>query len=253
MIVLVNFDPNSKNDRQSIMGITERKEREKELKKSLMLEAAEALILEKGLDNLNMNEVADRAEVSKGSLYQYFDSKTDLVLGICDKATTMLSLEVKKVLTQDRPGIELVHMIGATFMTFVTQHPEYFRAMKFHDNLKETSDLEDTTFLAACSNNMQESFTCMVRAIQIGMQDGSINPSYDPKELALILWATSHGMVTMAYQHQNTQHFNLLKELGINLKSLFENFMKMIGCGIATDTQKKNYDSQSFFETNGTN
>ena len=235
------------------MGISERKEREKELKKSIMLEAAEALILEKGLDNLNMNEVADRAEVSKGSLYQYFDSKTDLVLGVCDKATTLLSEEIKKVLTQDRPGIELVHMIGATFMTFVTEHPEYFRAMRFHDNLKETNELDDSTFLASCSTNMHETFTCMVRAIQIGMQDGSINPSYDPKELALILWATSHGMVSMAYQHQNTQHFSLLNELGINLKSLFENFMKMIGCGIATDTQKKNYDSQSFFETNGKN
>ena len=40
------------------MGISERKEREKEQKRSLMLEAAEALILEKGLDNLNMTEVA---------------------------------------------------------------------------------------------------------------------------------------------------------------------------------------------------
>lgn len=235
------------------MGISERKEREKEQKRSLMLEAAEALILEKGLDNLNMTEVADRAEVSKGSLYQYFESKTDLVLGICDKATGLLTKEIQKVLTQDKPGIELVHMIGSTFMSFVTQHPEYFRAMKFHDNLKETSDLEDSTFLDSCSTNMQSSFTCMVRAIQIGMQDGSINSSYDPKELALILWATSHGMVSMAYQHQNTQHFNLLNELGINLNSLFENYMKMIGCGIATEAQKGNYDSQSFFETNGTN
>jgi hypothetical protein len=29
--------------------------------------------------------------------------------------------------------------------------------------------------------------------------------------------------------------------------------MKMIGCGIATEAQKGNYDSQSFFETNGKN
>lgn len=232
------------------MGITERKERERELKKSMMLEAAETLILEKGLDSLNMNEVADRAEVSKGSLYQYFDSKTELVLGICDKATALLTEEIKKVLTIDKKGIELVHMIGATFMTFVTQHPEYFRAMRFHDNLRETNSLDDSSYLGSCSNNMHESFTCMVRAIQIGMQDGSINTTYDPKELAVILWAASHGMVSMAYQHQNTQHFNLLNELGINTKSLFDSFMKIVGCGIAADEQKNNYNSQSFFETN---
>lgn len=235
------------------MGISERKEREKELKKEMMLKAAEALILEKGLDSLNMTEVAERAEVSKGSLYQYFESKKDLVLGICDKATTLLYEDVQKVLTKDKPGIELVHMIGATFMTFVTEHPEYFRAMKYHDNLKETNDLGGSDYLDSCSSNTQGSFTCMVRAIQIGMQDGSINSNYEPKELALILWATSHGMVNMAYRHLNTQHFNLLKELETNLVSLFDSYMKVIGCGIASEAQKSNYDSQSFFETNEKN
>lgn len=216
-----------------------------------MLEAAEELILEKGLDNLNMDEVAEKAEVSKGSLYQYFNNKNDLVLGICNKATLLLNEKIQNVLTKDLPGIELVHMIGATFMSFVSEHPEYFRAMRFHDNLKETNALDDSSYLGACRNNMHSSYTCMVRAIQIGMQDGSINSSYDPKELAILLWGTSHGMVSMAYQHQNTQHFNLLDELGINLNSMFEGYMKLIGCGIANEEQKKNYDSQSFFETNG--
>lgn len=234
------------------MGIVERKEREKEFKRSIMLEAAEGLILEKGLEQLNMDEVAERAEVSKGSLYQYFNNKNDLVLGICNKATTLLNQEISKVLTNDLPGIELVHMIGATFMTFVNEHPEYFRAMRFHDNLKEASELEDSSYLHACRDNMQGSFTCMVRAIQIGIQDGSINSSYEPKELAVLLWGTSHGMVSLAYQHQNTQHFNLLNELGITLKSMFDGYMKMIGCGIASEERKKNYDSESFFETQGT-
>jgi len=51
----------------------------------------------------------------------------------------------------------------------------------------------------------------------------------------------------------STELKKITSELGINLNSLFENFMKVIGCGIATDKQKTNYDSQSFFETNGKN
>lgn len=231
------------------MGITERKEREKEAKRETMLKAAEALILEKGLEQLNMDEVASRAEVSKGSLYQYFSNKNDLVLGICNKATTLLSQEISKVLTKDLPGIELVHMIGSTFMTFVNDHPEYFRAMRFHDNMKETNQLEESKYLGGCQENMHSSFTYMVRAIQIGIQDGSINPSFEPKELAVLIWGTSHGLVSLAYQHQNTQHFNLLDELGITLKSMFDGYMKLIGCGIASEEKKKNYDSESFFET----
>lgn len=233
------------------MGIAERKEREKERKRSTMLEAAEALILEKGLDNLNMDEVADRAEVSKGSLYQYFNNKTDLVLGICDKATAMLNAEFQKVLSLDLPGIKLVNKMGATFMNFVSEHPEYFRAMRFQESLKENDVNLESQYLNSCKEHSKSTFTCMVRAIQIGMQDGTIKPEYDPKQLAALLMSTSHGMVTLIYRHQNIKHFNLLEALGVNADSLLESYMKLVGCGMATEKGIEVDDSESFFETNG--
>ncbi|MGN8224550.1 TetR/AcrR family transcriptional regulator [Gracilimonas sp. BCB1] len=231
------------------MGTSERKEREKEQKKVLILESAEELILEKGLDHLNMDEVAERAEVSKGSLYHYFKNKNDLVLGICNKATNMLSKQISDVLTRDLPGIEIVYTIGATFLNFVRSHPEFFRSMRFFDNLKDTDQLGESEYIEMCQSNMDTSFTSMVRAIQIGMQDGSINDSYDAKELAILLWSTSHGMVNLAYLHQNTPHFHLLEKNKVEMNSLFEGYMKLIGCGIATDESKKDIDSKSIFET----
>ncbi|MCP9291599.1 TetR/AcrR family transcriptional regulator [Gracilimonas sediminicola] len=231
------------------MGTSERKEREKEQKKVLILESAEELILEKGLDHLNMDEVAERAEVSKGSLYHYFKNKSDLVLGICNKATNMLSKQISDVLTRDLPGIEMVYTIGATFLNFVRSHPEFFRSMRFFDNLKDTDQLGESEYIEMCQSNMDTSFTSMVRAIQIGMQDGSINDSYDAKELAILLWSTSHGMVNLAYLHQNTPHFHLLEKNKVEMNSLFEGYMKLIGCGIATDESKKDIDSKSIFET----
>jgi AcrR family transcriptional regulator len=233
------------------MGIAERKEREKERKRAMMLEAAEELILEKGLDSLNMDEVAERAEVSKGSLYQYFNNKTDLVLGICDKATTLLSNEIQKVLTLDLPGIKLVNKIGATFLSFVGSHPEYFRAMRFQENLKEENIDFESEYMTSCKENSKSSFTCMVRAIQIGMQDGTIKTEYDPKQLAALLWSTSHGMVTLMYRHQNIKHFNLLEELGIKEEALYDGYMKLVGSGMATRKGMELDDSESFFETNG--
>lgn len=231
------------------MGTSERKEREKEQKKALILESAEELIIEKGLAQLNMDEVAERAEVSKGSVYHYFKNKTDLVLGICNKATNILSREIANVLTKDLPGIEMVYTIGATFLTFVRSHPEFFSAMRFFDNLKDTDELEDSNYIGMCQSNMETSFTSMVRAIQIGMQDGSINDSYDAKELAILLWSTSHGMVNLAYLHQNTPHFQLLEKNKVEMNSLFEGYMKLIGCGIATGEKEISDDLKSIFET----
>lgn len=231
------------------MGTSERKEREREQKRALILNAAEGLIVEKGLDSLNMDEVAERAEVSKGSLYHYFNNKTDVVLGICNKATKMLSVEISDVLTKDLPGIEMVYSIGATFLKFATSRPEFFRAMRFFDNLNETHQLGDSDFIPQCQSNMDTSFTSMVRAIQIGMQDGSIDDSYDAKELAVLLWSTSHGLVNLAYLHQNTPHFKLIEKNKVEIKALFEGYMKLIGRGMAADKNNVNIDSKSIFET----
>ncbi|MFV1882897.1 MAG: TetR/AcrR family transcriptional regulator [Balneola sp.] len=214
------------------MGITERKERERELKRSIMLEAAESLILEKGLEHLNMDEVAERAEVSKGSLYQYFNNKTDLVLGICHKASNMMNDMTAKVLREDKTGLEMVYQIGINYLTFASEHPEFYRAMRFLENYKDTDQAKNSEYLSMCGQNRQESFRVMVRAIQIGMQDGSINSTFDPEELAILLWSTSHGVVNMAYMHQNADHFKLLDHLGIDLGTMFQGYMKLIGQGI---------------------
>tara|TARA_R110000868_G_scaffold259361_9_gene517442 strand:- start:45586 stop:46263 length:678 start_codon:yes stop_codon:yes gene_type:complete len=214
------------------MGITERKERERELKRETMLKAAEAIILEKGLEHLNMDEVAERAEVSKGSLYLYFNSKADLVLGICHKASTMMNDMTTKVLTEDKSGLEMVYQIGINYLKFAGDHPEFYRAMRFLENYKDTEQAKSSDFLALCGENRQESFRVMVRAIQIGIQDGSINSSYRPEELALLLWSTSHGVVNMAYMHQNAGHFKLLDNLGVSLETMFSGYMKLIGQGM---------------------
>jgi TetR/AcrR family transcriptional regulator len=94
------------------MGVVERKEREKEQKRSMILEEAQKLILEKGLDHLNMDEVAERAEVSKGALYLYFNNKTDLVLGICHKASDMMNAMTAKVLTENKTAWKWYTRLG---------------------------------------------------------------------------------------------------------------------------------------------
>lgn len=44
-----------------------------------IMTAAEALLVERGVGDLKMNEIAERAEVPIGSVYQYFASREDLL------------------------------------------------------------------------------------------------------------------------------------------------------------------------------
>lgn len=86
---------------------------EKERKRSHLLEVAETLIKSRGLDRLNMDEVAENASVSKGTLYLYFKNKNDLILGICSKATEILTNRIAAILTKDLTGLEMVREMGS--------------------------------------------------------------------------------------------------------------------------------------------
>ena len=216
------------------MGVIERKEREKEQKKAMILEVAEEILLEKGLDQLNMDEVAERAEVSKGSLYLYFNNKTDLVLGICHKASNLMNEWTSKVLTEKKSGLEMVYQLGKNYLKFAIEHPEYYRVMRFLESYKHSDQAKNSIYLDLCRQNRQQGFRVMVRAIQIGMQDGSIHTMYNAEQLALLLISTSHGVVNMAYMHENSQHFELLDHLGIDLETMFL-LCKVIGNGIKAD------------------
>ena len=218
------------------MGVTERRIREKERKRSTMLDAAESILLEKGLDHLSMEDVAGRAEVSKGSLYQYFQNKNDLVLGICYRATHLLNESFEEVLESNRSGLMLVRELGERYLNYVKDHPQYYSSMKFLDNLHSSGVGGESDYLELCTQNRQEGFRLMVEAIQRGIDDGSIKNDFPAEQLALLFWSTSHGVVTISYMHQNYEHFRLLERIGMQENELFNAYMHILGCGIAANT-----------------
>lgn len=61
------------------MGTTERKKREKERRRNTIIDAAEKVIFSKGLDQSTMTEIAQEAELSKGTLYLYFKNFLNLI------------------------------------------------------------------------------------------------------------------------------------------------------------------------------
>lgn len=54
-------------------------------RKSQILNAAEQVFTQKGIDLARMDDIADETGLSKGTLYLYFKSKDDLVIAILDR------------------------------------------------------------------------------------------------------------------------------------------------------------------------
>ncbi|MFH5832519.1 TetR/AcrR family transcriptional regulator [Halalkalibaculum sp. DA384] len=217
------------------MGTEERKAREKERRRNTIIDAAEQVIFSKGLEQATMEEIAEKAELSKGTLYLYFKNKNDLYIAICERGSNLLNNRFSKIITSNHTGIELIRLMGESYLDFVRTYPNYFNAFMYYESIKDTEELENSEAAQTCEENRREAMTYMVRALQIGMQDGTVNDSYDPKELAVVLWSCTRGITSTNHMRQTGHHFKMLDEMEIETGSLFENFLNLVGKGIATE------------------
>jgi AcrR family transcriptional regulator len=55
------------------------KDRQRQMRENAILEAAHSLLSEKGYQGMTMDDLATRVGIAKGSLYQHFKSKEDLI------------------------------------------------------------------------------------------------------------------------------------------------------------------------------
>nr|WP_243686751.1 helix-turn-helix domain-containing protein [Methanobacterium formicicum] len=65
------------------MSIQDRREREKEQRRNDILKAAEKLFLSREYDNVSMNDIAREVELSKATIYLYFENKEELFFCHC--------------------------------------------------------------------------------------------------------------------------------------------------------------------------
>jgi len=68
------------------MGIAERREREKSERRRAILDCTRELVLSQGVERVNMEDIAQKAELSKATLYLYFPGKEAIFNEICEES-----------------------------------------------------------------------------------------------------------------------------------------------------------------------
>ena len=108
------------------MGIAERKEREKQQRKNDIIDAAERIFFTRGFAGSTMDEVAEEAELSKGTLYLYFKSRDDLQFAIFMRGSDILMKMMNKELAGDGDGYNNLLALAGSFVRFSREYPDYF-------------------------------------------------------------------------------------------------------------------------------
>ena len=179
------------------MGIAERKEREKEQRKNDIVNAAERVFFKKGQEDTTMDDVAEEAELSKGTLYLYFKNKEDLYLAIHLRGNRILYSLFENAVKNESIGIEKTRAIGKAYVEFFNKYPDYFNAMLYFES--RDIDFEDQNSVAAeCLVEGKAILQLLIESIITGVKDGSIRSTIDPIKTAINLWGQTTGVLQIA-------------------------------------------------------
>ena len=175
------------------MNQPSRKERELALRHAIIFEATEAVLTERGYHGASVDEIAKRAQISVGTLYNLFGNKENLFASVTERNIGVVRDEVRKRAEGVTGGVEKLHAaIDAIFAHF-EEHEQSFRVW-----VTATHGL-DWNVLPQFGERVfaqMRTFTEDIAAIcRRAVREGSL-PRLDPEFLALSLMGTINSFVT---------------------------------------------------------
>jgi TetR/AcrR family transcriptional regulator len=176
------------------LGIHERKEREKEHRREEILDAAQRVFFEKGLSAATVDEIAQTAELSKGTLYLYYKSKEDLYLAVMMRGTQVLFDMLTDVAKKEASVPETLMRFADAYIEYFNKHRNYFRMLhflqtpQFHKQVSE--EMKQT-----CDALNQDVWDLANSVLKRGIDEGILRPELNPVEVSIIFWSSATSLM----------------------------------------------------------
>ena len=106
-------------------------------RRAQLLNAALEVFTQAGYHSAPMDEIADRASVSKPVLYQHFPSKLDLYLAVLDLHIDALVFDIQKAIASTKNNPDRVRATVDAYFNFITQEGEAYRLLFESDMVTE--------------------------------------------------------------------------------------------------------------------
>jgi AcrR family transcriptional regulator len=209
-----------------------RREREKEQRRLDIIEAAEKLFLSQGFENTTMEQIANQAEYSKGTLYNYYSSKDDLYIAIGSKAYELILKYTKEFTEKEKAGMEQLMAVGYAYYEFTKEHPNY--ASIFHDIALKIPDIaskpksklsEIEKEYLNLSNTYRDIF---VKILNEAIQNKAIRADKNPFMIGYVLSTLTRGLVEDLLQSKHV----VKKRLNLAPDDVIDFAFEIIGEGL---------------------
>lgn len=176
------------------MSVASRKQKEIAERHNLLLDIAHTLLNKEGYQQLNMNRIAELAEYSKGTVYQHFHCKEEVLVQLCNRSLKkLLSLFTRAAQTEGnhRERMVAIFVAHAAWAEHEPKNQDMIQTL-CADGVKEKVSPDSLSEHSALEASL---LAQVVSITEDAIQCGDLPPlqQLTQQELVFGLWSLSHG------------------------------------------------------------
>jgi AcrR family transcriptional regulator len=172
------------------LGPKERREREREEIRTLILDAARELFAAEGVESVTMRRIADKIEYSPTAIYFHFRDKESLLAELCECDFRAFAHEFNAIAEIPDPVARL-RAAGEAYVAFGLNHPSHYRLM-FMTPKSAQGNMEDK------GKPEEDAYAFLKIIVNELMQQGRFREGITNVDLAAqVIWSAVHGVVSL--------------------------------------------------------
>ena len=192
------------------MEIESRRDREKKVRESEIIQAAELIFRQKGYEDTSMDDIAREAQFTKRTLYQYFESKENLLFAVLQKGMSRFQDYLAGAIDRNVTGYEMLQSTMQASYKFYQDYPEFFVLMnQVSIARQQVTDAGENRQAYFTTNDAM--FDSMALVIKAGQTDGSIAADLDPTRtsMSMLFLMTAFFNQLAVTGNSFSRHFNM--------------------------------------------
>ena len=202
------------------MSIADRKAKEKEELKALILKAARKLFVEKGIGQTTIRNIADSIDYSVGTVYVYFRDKNEILHALHTQSFADLGGQFK-VLYNVKDPMERLKAMGKVYINYGLENPDMYDLMF---NLKAPMLFLETIQKDEWDEG-KATFDVLKATVKECMDAGHFN-GHKLEPLSFLIWSCMHGMCSLEISSR-TQCVNIKSPENI-VTEAYDELLKII-------------------------
>lgn len=174
------------------VGIAERKEKQKEELRRMILEASMKLFTEEGFERVSIRRIADIIEYSPTTIYLYFKDKNDILFELCEQGFQKMEAMNMGLASVVDP-LDRLHQMGKNYLRFGMEYPEYYDLM-----FTQTAPMERLQEMNAKEWQSGDRALQLLKSMIGECMEYNQIPAGDVESVAMAVWGMVHGLVSLA-------------------------------------------------------